>query len=64
MDIGGWSEDMFVNHFKMYAYSDYVPQTISSGFNTTMPLSDYAIFQEPDLKALFAYLQSLEPKKW
>lgn len=55
---------MFVNHFKMYAYSDYVPQTISSGFNTTMPRTDYAIFQEPDLKALFAYLQSLEPKKW
>lgn len=61
--IGGWSEEMFVNRFKMYSDSLYTHQKVGNGFNTIMPWTLYAGMQEYDLKAIYAYLHTLEPIK-
>lgn len=61
--IGAWTEETFVNRFKMYADSIYVPADVGQGFNTMMPWTMYAKIDEYDLKAIYAYLHSLEPVK-
>ncbi|SHO65003.1 c-type cytochrome [Algoriphagus zhangzhouensis] len=58
--IGSWTEDMFVQRFKQYEDSAYVNPKVPPGeFNTLMPWVMYAGMKEQDLKAIFAYLQSL-----
>lgn len=58
--IGSWTEDMFVQRFKQYEDSSYVNPKVPPGeFNTLMPWVMYAGMKEQDLKAIFAYLQSL-----
>lgn len=60
--LGTWSEEQFVRRFKMYADSSYVAQTVAANeFQTIMPWEMYAGMKEEDLKAIFAYLQTLEP---
>lgn len=60
--IGNWTEDQFVQRFKMYADSSYVPHTVqANGFQTVMPWMMYATMEEEDLRAIYAYLNSLEP---
>ncbi|HEU5292470.1 MAG TPA: c-type cytochrome, partial [Cyclobacteriaceae bacterium] len=60
--IGNWTEQQFVSRFKMYADSSYVPATVNHGeFNTMMPWAYYSRMKEEDLKAIFAYLQSIKP---
>lgn len=60
--IGNWTEQQFLSRFKMYADSSYVPHAVNPGeFNTMMPWTYYARMKEEDLKAIFAYLQSLKP---
>ncbi|NJM93470.1 MAG: c-type cytochrome [Cytophagales bacterium] len=60
--IGLCTEDMFVQRFKQYADSAYVPPTVEpGGFNTVMPWLMYAQMEEEDLKAIFAYLQTVDP---
>lgn len=60
--IGNWTEQQFVSRFKMYADSSYVPATVKHGeFNTMMPWDFYSHMKEEDLKAIFAYLQSIKP---
>ena len=59
--IGLWTENMFVERFKTYIDSMYTPHNVGNGFNTLMPWTVYANIQENDLKAIFAYLQSIEP---
>jgi len=57
--IGSWSEDMFVQRFKMYADSNYKLQTVGPNeFNSVMPWIPYSGMKETDLRALFAYLKS------
>lgn len=58
--IGNWTEDFFVNRFKMYNDSIYSPPKVGDGFNTFMPWTMYAEMKESDLKAIYAYLQSIE----
>jgi mono/diheme cytochrome c family protein len=58
--IGNWDEDQFVQRFRHYSPSHYIPENISEGdFQTIMPWIMYADMHEEDLKAIFAYLQSL-----
>lgn len=45
----------------MYSVSMYNPHDVGDGFNTIMPWTIYASIQEYDLKAIYAYLHSLEP---
>lgn len=61
--IGNWTEETFVNRFKIYDDSTYIPQDVGDGFNTTMPWLMYANMDKYDLKAIYAYLHSLKPIK-
>lgn len=58
--LGNWTEQQFVARFKMYSDSTYVPYKVEPGqFQTLMPWMAYTNMEEHDLKAIFAYLQSL-----
>jgi mono/diheme cytochrome c family protein len=60
--LGNWTEEMFVSRFKLYADSAYqAPAVAQHDFNTVMPWGQYAGMEESDLKAIFAYLKSLQP---
>lgn len=60
--IGNWTEQQFLARFKIYSDSSYVPQPVNAGeFNTMMPWAYYSRMNEEDLKAIFAYLQSIKP---
>lgn len=61
--IGAWTEETFITRFKIYADSLYIPNDVGEGFNTMMPWTMYAKVDEYDLKAIYAYLHSLEPVK-
>ncbi|WP_297335685.1 cytochrome c [Algoriphagus sp.] len=60
--IGNWSEQAFVERFKQYDPNRYTPATVSPGeFNSIMPWVMYAGMKEEDLKAIYAYLQTVKP---
>ncbi len=59
--IGNWTEEMFVQRFKIYADSSFAAPTITEGFNTIMPWLGYSHLDEKDLKVIFAYLKTLPP---
>lgn len=60
--IGSWTEEMFVTRFKQYADSGYVNPKVAPGeFNSIMPWTMYAGMKEEDLKAIYAYLKTVEP---
>ncbi|HTN45237.1 MAG TPA: c-type cytochrome [Flavipsychrobacter sp.] len=63
--IAAWNEQAFINRFKSYTPrndSGYVPQKLEQdAFQTVMPWTMYAGMTEQDLKAIFAYLQSVQP---
>jgi hypothetical protein len=62
--IGNWSEDTFVNRFKVYDDSSYTPGPINKGdFNTVMPWMMYSKKKTEDMKAIFAYLKTVKPVK-
>ena len=62
--IGTWSEDMFVLKFKQYADSLYQPQKIAAGqFQSIMPWTMYAHMTEQDIRAIYAYLQTVTPSE-
>ncbi|CAG5074559.1 Fructose dehydrogenase cytochrome subunit [Dyadobacter sp. CECT 9623] len=60
--IGSWTEEGFVKRFKTYADSSYKPHRVGpKEFNTVMPWNMYAGMKESDLKAIYAYLQTVRP---
>ncbi len=60
--IGNWTEEQFVSRFKRYDMPvDSILQTGPTDFNTVMPWTMYAGMKDEDLKAIFAYLKSLDP---
>ena len=60
--LGNWTEQQFVTRFKMYSDSTYMSYKVEPGqFQTLMPWMAYTNMEEHDLKAIFAYLQSLPP---
>ncbi len=60
--LGKWDEATFVARFKQFTDSGYVVPKVAPGdFNTIMPWTMYSGMKEEDLKAIFAYLKSLEP---
>jgi hypothetical protein len=60
--IGNWTEEMFIQRFRMYADSVFVEPTLGpTDFNTPMPWRLYANMTDEDLRAMYAYLQSLTP---
>jgi cytochrome c2 len=62
--IGNWNEDAFINRFKLYADSNYKPQTVKPGdFNSIMPWLIYSRMNRSDLGAIYTYLHSLPAKE-
>jgi mono/diheme cytochrome c family protein len=60
--IGTWTEQQFVACFKQYSDSTYTPHPVQNGdFKTVMPWLFYTHMKQEDLKAIFAYLQSVPP---
>lgn len=60
--LGKWTEDMFVQKFKVYADSAYVPPKVEPGeFNSVMPWTMYGHMDTDDLKAIYAYLKTIAP---
>ncbi|UZD22755.1 cytochrome c [Algoriphagus halophytocola] len=60
--IGNWTEELFVGRFKQYLDSGYhLPQVAPGEFNSIMPWVMYAGMKEEDLKAIYAYLKTVEP---
>lgn len=64
--IGNWTEEMFVRKFQQYDTS-FIPynvtKKINNGFNSPMPWLVYGKMKAVDIKAIYAYLQSLKPVK-
>jgi hypothetical protein len=52
---------MFLERFKTYSDSAALVKVSSDAFNTPMPWSLYSGMEETDLKAIYAYLRSLQP---
>jgi mono/diheme cytochrome c family protein len=62
--IGKWTEEYFIQRFKMYADSSYTPAPVNPGeYNTIMPWTMYCNMKEEDLSAIFTYLQTVAPVK-
>ncbi|MDX5482553.1 MAG: cytochrome c [Hymenobacteraceae bacterium] len=62
--IGNWTEDAFVQRFKMYEDPSMTASQLSpDDFNTLMPWKMYSGMKEEDLRAIYRYLMSLEPNK-
>lgn len=59
--IGGWTREAFVNRFKQYADSTWVPYEVGTGFQTVMPWNMYATMTPDDLGAIYDYLMSVKP---
>ena len=62
--IGMWSEDAFLAAFKRFEDFDNPINSdmLEPGeFNTSMPWRMYSKMSDDDLKAIYAYLRTLEP---
>ncbi|SMC87095.1 c-type cytochrome [Pedobacter nyackensis] len=60
--LGGWTKEMFVKKFKVYADSSIKLPAIAKGeLNTPMPWTMYAGMTKNDLEAVYTYLKSLKP---
>lgn len=60
--IGNWTNDLFVQRFKVFASPGYTPAKIGQqDLNTPMPWNMYAGMTEEDLTAIYTYLKSVDP---
>jgi cytochrome c553 len=60
--IGEWDKDRFINVFKSYDLTTFVPSKVEKGdLNTLMPWTMYAKMDTTDLVAIYNYLKSLPP---
>ncbi len=60
--LAGWTREMFINQFHMYADTAFIPKPVAPGdFQTPMPWITYAGMTEQDLSAIYTYLKSLDP---
>lgn len=62
--IGKWTRQQFIQRFKAYTDSTYVPPSVAPGeFNTIMPWMMYGNMTEEDLGAIYAYLRTIPARK-
>ena len=60
--IGKWTEEGFIQRFKAYADSTYVPADIAPGeYNSIMPWTMYGKMEHDDLAAIYQYLKTVKP---
>lgn len=58
--IGNWTEEYFISRFKSFSDSAYVAHKVGpKEFKTIMPWPAYTHMDTYDLKAIYAYLQTL-----
>jgi hypothetical protein len=58
--IGAWSEEDFLNRFRTYQDSSFVPSPVNDGeYKTIMPWLFYSKMDEQDLKAIYTYLKTV-----
>lgn len=60
--IGKWTEEQFVRKFRDYGNLTYAtaPRSVQANF-TVMPWFGFARMKEDDLRAIYAYLRTLQP---
>lgn len=62
--IGGWDDEMFVSLFRAHSDSTTLNTKLNPGdFNSIMPWTMFGEMNEEDLKAIFAYLKTVNPIK-
>ena len=62
--LGVWNEDMFIAKFKQYQDSNYTSPKLdmmNGDLNTIMPWMMYSTMTDEDLKAIYAYLKTVQP---
>lgn len=60
--IENMTKEQFVQRFKTFADSSYVPATVEPGqFQTLMPWQMYAHMETEDLEAIYEYLRTVDP---
>lgn len=60
--IGNWTKEQFLERFRAYTDSSFVPHPVEPGeFQTMMPWTFYGGMETEDLEAIFSFLQTVEP---
>lgn len=60
--LGSWTEEIFIGKFKQYLDSGYhLPKVQPGEFNSIMPWMMYAGMEKEDLKAIYAYIKTIDP---
>lgn len=60
--IGKWTEEAFIQRFKIYGDSTFVPADIAPGeYNSIMPWTMYGKMEREDLSAIYQYLKTVKP---
>jgi hypothetical protein len=60
--LGGWTKEMFIQRFKMYAEEGMHHKEVKPGeLQTMMPWLMYSGMTEQDLSAIYAYLRTVPP---
>ncbi len=60
--IGSWTEEAFIQRFKMFTDSTYTLPSVTQGdFQTIMPWTMYARMTKEDLSAIYTYLKTVKP---
>ncbi len=60
--LGAWTEDGFVQRFKMYEKPENRNIKVNSGeIQTVMPWTMYSGMKESDLRAIYSFLRTLKP---
>jgi mono/diheme cytochrome c family protein len=59
--LATWTEDAFIQRFKLYSDHSILERVNPGDFQTIMPWGMYSGMNESDLEAIFAYLKSIDP---
>ncbi|HTN09325.1 cytochrome C [Agriterribacter sp.] len=61
--LGNWTEDAFIARFKAYTDTANIFKVTAGQVNTIMPWPMYAGMDTTDIRAIYAYLKTLQPIK-
>jgi mono/diheme cytochrome c family protein len=60
--IGSWTEEHFIQRFRMYATADAAAlKNLTNEYQSIMPWTMYAGMKDEDLSAIYQYLRTLKP---
>jgi hypothetical protein len=62
--IGAWTRDLFISRFALFRDSTNAHRVVNPGeLQTMMPWTMYGTMTDSDLSCIYAYIQTLKPKK-